>query len=57
MAHPMHRFPLVRRAIRERIPVAGYDRLVAVFVKEQRDALILPLTLLLLTFFAFVLDS
>ena len=31
LAHPPHRFPLFRRTVRERIPVAGYDRHLAVF--------------------------
>ena len=46
LAHPPHRFPFLTRTVRERIPVAGYDRISAVFFKEQREELICPLTVL-----------
>lgn len=35
LAHPMHRFLRFGQTVRERILVAGYDRLAAVFVKEH----------------------
>ena len=42
LAHPPYRFPFLTRTVRERIPVAGYDRRAAVFVKEQREEPSLP---------------
>ncbi|WP_300819127.1 hypothetical protein, partial [uncultured Oscillibacter sp.] len=43
MAHLTYRFPFLTRTVRERIPVAGYDRQRAVFFKEQRKGLFCPL--------------
>ena len=34
--------PLFTRTVRERIPVAGYDRLAAVFFKVQREESHIP---------------
>ena len=35
LAHPTHRFPFSGRSVRERIPVAGYDRLWRCFSKSR----------------------
>ena len=40
LAHPPNRFPFFRRAVRERIPVAGYDRQYAVFFKVRTECFI-----------------
>ena len=42
LAHPPYRFPFLTRTVRERIPVAGYDRRAAVFFKEH-ERLFCPL--------------
>lgn len=52
----MHRFPRIRQAVREHIPVAGYDRLATVFVKEHWEETDFAPHFTIADFFAFVWD-
>jgi hypothetical protein len=45
LAHLTYRFPFLTRTVRERIPVAGYDRRARCFSKSTRGCFALSLSI------------